>query len=816
MRRCVTLALLLLFVGATIAPAGEPCQTAQRKNNTVLPATGIEQPVKARHIDEVIYFEDWETGLNGWVSYDPTAAPGSWHIDDWNAFGAAGMSWCMGQNPVYCDTVGYINDWYMVLNSPSINLPAEGCTLTFQSRIGCELPEGAEPPYNGWDGCNLRISTDGATWTVITNDYLDPDYDRSSLYSFGFQHGEDPNVPGWVGQHFDWFLQTADLSPWAGQAVRLRWAFASDPAWDTCDGPNQRWAFGWQVDNIRVFSGADTIFSNNGDDDTDWVSGTNRPVGGDLWRIADETDPPPAPPSGTHYLACNDSVTLSYRDNMNNEIVSPYIDLRDWDFGTLRVDFMVAGYLGSDPDNFPDCDFWHWEVSPDSGVTWCFASNPYCRADPNYVHPDAPDEWWLYSEAYTSGFDISEYIGRVVQIKAVMESNADGIGGVGPCFDDIQMIYASGFPNDISCHTLQIRFPTIEARSVWGTAYFVNVGSLAQIAVAAWWKELGTTQHRLLPNLELASGETDTRSFTWTPGATGATTVLAWSFLNIDQNRGNDTSYCRNIDVQSAAEDLELGYDNRTVQYRFNYDTNEGVLVKFTPAADTIDIPFNLNVIRMQFDAGQTGSQDIGLRIFEDDGGVPGEPVFWGTATVTPPGDVSPNWKEVIVDGAPGVHGMSGDFWVWLEVLSTDPDHYPQILGDDAEPWENHEHFYTFRAGEAPQSRPFFYMVRALVKDSTLHAEGQELAPLTYNLDQNYPNPFNPTTEISYSIVRTEKVSLRVFNLLGQEVAVLADGVKSAGMHKVHFDGSKHSSGVYIYRLETPNFTAAHKMVLLK
>lgn len=78
------------------------------------------------------------------------------------------------------------------------------------------------------------------------------------------------------------------------------------------------------------------------------------------------------------------------------------------------------------------------------------------------------------------------------------------------------------------------------------------------------------------------------------------------------------------------------------------------------------------------------------------------------------------------------------------------------------------------------------------------------------------PNPANPTTEISYLITRAERVNLRVFNVLGREVAVLVDGVKSAGTHSVTFDGSHFPSGVYIYRLETPDFSESRKMMLLK
>ncbi|MBU1708357.1 T9SS type A sorting domain-containing protein [bacterium] len=819
MRRFAILLLLPAF--ALLAQAGESFKTARTHTDIVQPQTGIEKTSPTNHLDqEIIYFEDWESGLNGWESVDLTSTPGTWHIDDWFAYGGIGMSWCMGQNPVYCDTVGYNNDWYMVLDSPPLTLPSGNITLTFQSRIACELP-GADPPYDGWDGCNLRISIDGGvSWIVIQNEYLEPDYDMESMYSFGFQHGEGLNIPGWCGQHLDWFLQTADLSSWAGQSIKLRWAFASDPSWCTCDATNRRWAFGWQIDDITITSGGDPIFTNDGTDDTGWTSGTNRPVAGDLWRVADDCSPPPCPPpSGTYYLACNNPVSLEYSDNMNNEIMSPYIDMRDLDFGSINVDFMVTGILGSDPNNFPDCDFWHWEVTGDSGLTWCFASNPTCEPAPaqNFVHPDAPVNWSLYSLSYQSGFDITDYIGSVIRIKAVMESNDDGLVGFGPALDDITIAYHAGYPNDFSCTTLQLRFPTVEGQPAYGTAYFANVGSQAPPgAVAAWWKEASGSIQRLLPNLNLNPGESDTRNFVWTPAATGNATLSTWSALNIDENLGNDTSYCNNITVRDSTIDLELGYDNRTSQYAFNFETSNGALIKFTPEADSVELPLNLNKIRVQFDGSQTESAQIGLRVLEDNNGIPGEGLFWGTVTVTT-SELLPNWKEITVNGASGTHGIDGDFWVWFEVLDTDIEQrFPKIIGDDAEDWNNHDHYFTYRRGQAPQAQPYFFMVRAQIAEGTSDAEIRELTPLSYSLAQNYPNPFNPMTEIHYSIAETDEVSLRVFNLLGQEVAVLVDALQQAGTHTIAFDGTNLPSGIYLYQLKTPNFTSTRKMVLMK
>ncbi len=90
------------------------------------------------------------------------------------------------------------------------------------------------------------------------------------------------------------------------------------------------------------------------------------------------------------------------------------------------------------------------------------------------------------------------------------------------------------------------------------------------------------------------------------------------------------------------------------------------------------------------------------------------------------------------------------------------------------------------------------------------------LMPQEFVLFQNYPNPFNPVTIISYQIPVSGKVSLKVFNVLGREVAELVNEVQSAGKFNVIFDGSKFSSGVYFYQLRGGSFVETKKLVLLK
>jgi photosystem II stability/assembly factor-like uncharacterized protein len=90
------------------------------------------------------------------------------------------------------------------------------------------------------------------------------------------------------------------------------------------------------------------------------------------------------------------------------------------------------------------------------------------------------------------------------------------------------------------------------------------------------------------------------------------------------------------------------------------------------------------------------------------------------------------------------------------------------------------------------------------------------ILPSDFALMQNYPNPFNTSTTIQYAVGKSGLVSLTVYDLLGQEVAVLVDGERPAGIHSVVWDASTQASGVYFYRLQADTFIDTKKLILLK
>jgi len=87
---------------------------------------------------------------------------------------------------------------------------------------------------------------------------------------------------------------------------------------------------------------------------------------------------------------------------------------------------------------------------------------------------------------------------------------------------------------------------------------------------------------------------------------------------------------------------------------------------------------------------------------------------------------------------------------------------------------------------------------------------------INFYLNQNYPNPFNPTTNISFELSKKSDVKLTVYDMVGNSVAILAEGKFEVGTHKIQFDGSKLSTGVYFYQLESGDNIATKKMILMK
>jgi hypothetical protein len=135
-------------------------------------------------------------------------------------------------------------------------------------------------------------------------------------------------------------------------------------------------------------------------------------------------------------------------------------------------------------------------------------------------------------------------------------------------------------------------------------------------------------------------------------------------------------------------------------------------------------------------------------------------------------------------------------------------------------------HTYSF-ADQNPTAGISYYRLKQIDFDGSFEysniVEVNLTLPIAFSLDQNYPNPFNPSTKIKYTIpnvtlsgVEGSRVILKVYDVLGDEVATLVNEEKPAGNYEISFDASKLSSGVYFYQIQAGNFVETKKMILIR
>ncbi len=163
------------------------------------------------------------------------------------------------------------------------------------------------------------------------------------------------------------------------------------------------------------------------------------------------------------------------------------------------------------------------------------------------------------------------------------------------------------------------------------------------------------------------------------------------------------------------------------------------------------------------------------------------------------------------------------------------PNGIVRLTTDGGDNWFEDDSLTSFLNGETikrifPLSKNYGFVVGEngfdifAAKDSTYldslprvtNVEQQNSLVEKFQLEQNYPNPFNPTTSIQYSLSSRQFVTLKVYDVLGKEIATLVNEEKTAGIYEVEFDASEFPSGIYFYKLQAENFSETNKMVLMK
>ena len=139
------------------------------------------------------------------------------------------------------------------------------------------------------------------------------------------------------------------------------------------------------------------------------------------------------------------------------------------------------------------------------------------------------------------------------------------------------------------------------------------------------------------------------------------------------------------------------------------------------------------------------------------------------------------------------------------ETIEQYAKYYEQIAAQRAKYFESHK-----------TQLEYSDMNDIALEKKELKEEQKTVSPVKFGLYQNYPNPFNPSTTIKFDISTRSKVDLRIYDIIGREIAVLISETKEPGSYSVKFNASNLSSGIYFYRLAQSDVVITKKMTLLK
>jgi hypothetical protein len=140
----------------------------------------------------------------------------------------------------------------------------------------------------------------------------------------------------------------------------------------------------------------------------------------------------------------------------------------------------------------------------------------------------------------------------------------------------------------------------------------------------------------------------------------------------------------------------------------------------------------------------------------------------------------------------------------------------PEQDHDEPEAIAVDEHGSIYVTGWSSRGRGWAYTTLKYVQAPVTAVQDRPALPASYHLFQNYPNPFNPSTMIRYQLPKRSYVTLKVFNVLGEEVVTLVNGIQDPGYKWVEFDAAGQSSGVYFYRLAAGDHVLVKKMLLVR
>jgi hypothetical protein len=325
--------------------------------------------------------------------------------------------------------------------------------------------------------------------------------------------------------------------------------------------------------------------------------------------------------------------------------------------------------------------------------------------------------------------------------------------------------------------------------------------------------------------LYYAAGSSTLTSAIWrTDDAPNATSGTGWTLLS-STDVGNGSGYTRRITAlgiskANNANVLYYGTVDGVVKRAVNANTASPTVTDITPPGIgggtsvggfvrcvAVD-PINSNKALVVF-----GNYNFQSLWYTTNGGTDWSDVEGNLSGATGP---STRWGSIFyVDGVMQVflgtsigvlstNALNGASTVWVQQAASEIGNV--IVG-----------YMDYRSSDKTLAVGTHAIGAFTVKFGSALAVGQNYErPLRFALKQNYPNPFNPTTVIRYELPEAEMVSLKVYDMMGREVAILANGRIDAGIHRVKFSATNLASGVYLYTLRSKNYSVTKKLLLVR
>jgi hypothetical protein len=788
-------------------------QTKQKALQKIAPAAPASPAAT-----EIIWTDDFEQGTNGWTV--ESAFKSYWYLSRRGVFGNSGFSyWCADSN-----LNGYDDDWLQLLVSPEIDLSGTTAPmLTFKHWYTVENPAGASqsiPQVDGWDGMNVRISTDGGNTFVPIRPV--GDYPHRSL--FGFYRSYGFNIPGWAGKSNDWVDATFDLKAYIGRKIIMRFEFGSDPACSTedsatCSLSDIGTLRGWRIDNVKISDGTTTIFSDDGGD-TGAASLTPALPNTDLyWHMVTTRST-----SQTHSWWCGDDATGRYSNNVSNYLISPKIYIPSTgqlggQWVQIYLDFQLFYSM-----EFTDLkiDFFRVWVSNNGGKSW---QNP---VGSRFVG-NSGNDWIPFYGSYSDDnnnilvYEVTDMAGDSVQFRWEFSSDFS-VNDIGLFIDDPALVGISGLPNDVSTIDLDVAYPNIAGQPIKTFVEVINVGINNQATIPLWYQINTDTQRPVPPLFPLNSGASTVREFEWTALAAGEYHLTVFTNLPNDEARSNDTLSTRliaPIQVTSPGTAI-LGYEDR---YNPTFVSLVSRIVHFTPKSDVNGLStYDLQLVGIVFANQGDQADQLRVRIGTAATSTTFANVLLDTQESIPVGDLSFHIFDLSANAGAG--NLTGDFLVEIDYAGSNGN--GTVLLDGGTRFSGHNYFFNPQAqAYQPSDLGAFVNSRIVYLTTAVEERAEAGLPQQFNLYASYPNPvrsahalaakdaLDSDTRISFDLPKTSHVKITVYDITGRLIATVLNERRPAGRHEVRWNVRGLPAGTYFYKMQAEKFEAVRKMLIL-